>query len=95
MAGKSTTDFKEFDKFDIVDLAIKHKLKGSYINVNGEFKKVKDYYLDFATQEVHILFYKEKELTTFNFRQKHIVRIKSYKSLRGTRKQFVLKQIKD
>ena len=81
----------EYKNFDIVDLAIKQKLIGIKLkDKNGDYSTVTNYYLDFATNEIHIVFDNDKEADVFSFKQKFTVLISSnYKAIKKLRRKFL------
>ena len=88
--SRQNTLYKEYNNFDIVDLAIKHKLIGSFLFVEKENKylKVTNYYLDFATREIHIVFKGNTRAVIFSFSKKFKVKVRGYRSIN---KSFRLK----
>jgi hypothetical protein len=80
---------KEYKNFDIVDLAVKQKLIGVELkDKQGNFRKIANYYIDFATQEINIIFEGKEEAEVFNFKQKFTVRIEDYRSINKLRRRF-------
>ena len=83
---------REYNNFDIVDLAIKQKLIGVELkDKDGNYNMIVDYYLDFATNEIHLQFAGSDDAEVFTFRQKFTVRINDYKAIKKLRRKFANK----
>jgi len=67
------------DKWDIVTTAIKHQLIGAEIQLDdGSWKTIKDYYLDFATDSINIVFEEDsvgEPASTFSIKDKFVIKL--------------------
>jgi hypothetical protein len=75
------------DKFDLFTLAIKQQLIGTELVMEDDtVLEVKDFYMDYATAEIHIDFVGGAE-ASFNLHEKFIVNIEdTYKSVSSKKK---------
>jgi len=75
------------DKFDIFTLIVKQQFIGVEIVMdNDEELMVKDFYCDYATDEVHVEF-TNGESSSFNLRDKFVIKIEdTYKKVTSKKK---------
>lgn len=74
------------DKYDLLTLAIKGQLIGNDIHFEDAVKEVSDYYIDYATGELHVEFVSGGG-TSLDLRQKYVVSIPdTYTSVQSKKK---------